>query len=165
MSNESHVQAKSPFYIHFTANFPGFVSFSKNEYEDSTLSLNVPFRQLHNITQSIHSYMDRALHEMVDLSEIDAFLKNTPVVKTEGEYHRLIDFYNAPALKELVKKVTEKMEQDDKFELRELMWVYIARMIFRGALIQTDYATFDLKGYAVNLRDEDDISDFGRELM
>ncbi len=163
MPDSKTTKAKPPFFIHFTANYPGYVAFSKKEYDLKTTEKNAPFSQITNMISSLHAYVDKSLHHQVDLSKIDAFLQKTPVAKNENDFHALVDFYNSPKLKELVKKATERNADDyEIFLLREWVWIYIARKIFRPVFIQTDYSLRYFNDEAA--RSEKEMNDFGREL-
>ncbi len=163
MNTKKTIKAKPPYFIHFTANYPGYVVFSKIDYDTKSTEKSVPLTQLSNIIQSLHTHIDKSLHHEIDLSKIDAFLKKCPIAKNETEYHALVDFYNSPKLKELVKKTTERNADDyEVFLLREWTWMYIARKIFRPAFIQTDYSLRNFNDEAASSPDK--INDFGREL-
>lgn len=164
MVAEKPIKAKPPYFIDFVANYPGYLAFSKKEYSNKTTEKNVPLNQITTIVSSLHAYVDKHLHYELDLSKIDTFLKRVPAAKSEKDYHALVDFYNSPVLKKLVKKATERNASDyEIFLLREWVWIYIARKVFRPAFIQTDYSLryFSDEAYA----SEDNVPNFGRELF
>jgi hypothetical protein len=159
---DNDTPAKPPFYIHFVANLPGYVSFSKIDYTGHTTTASLS--QLERIAQSVQAHLDKVLHDAVDLSAIDEHLKHVPAAHSEKDHHARVDFYNSPKLKELVLAATTKKEWSDyeTFQMRERVWIYVARKIFRDALMRTDYSLYHIEEQAAE--SDQKISDFGRKL-